>query len=74
MTQLTQAVTVTHVPQKRRDDRPSDRILSRINIEVYPEQEPLVAAAKMDAIRRGETFREWVMAAFKARLAGYDGR
>lgn len=74
MTQLAQWSRVRPVPVKRRDDRPRDRRLYRINIEVYPEQEQLVTAAKMDAIRRGVTFREWVMEAFERHLEAGTAR
>ena len=46
VTQLTQSVQCRDAAQ-RRDDRPQDRLLPGINIEVYPDERALVRQAKM---------------------------
>ena len=65
MTQMTPLGRVRCVPRKRRNDRPQDRILSRINIEVYDDEVEVVAQAKAAAARRQTTFRAWVMDALR---------
>ena len=63
MTQLTQSATVPQMPRQRRDDRPRDRRLTRINIEVYDDEVEVIAQAKAAAARRQVTFRSWVLEA-----------
>jgi len=69
MTQLTQSATLCGVARQRRDDRPADRRLRRINLEVYDDEVEVVAQAKAAATRKGETFRSWVMRALREQAA-----
>jgi hypothetical protein len=68
MTQLTQSATVARMPRQRRDDRPGDRRLSRINIEVYDDEVEVIAQAKAAAVRTHQTFRAWVINALREQV------
>jgi len=65
MTQLTQSATLCGVTRQRRGDRPADRRLSRINLEVYDDERALVAEVKKHAALQNLTFREAVMRALR---------
>jgi hypothetical protein len=65
MTRMTPLGTVPATPRKRRDDRPRDRVLPRINVEVYEDEELVLAQAKMVASLRHLTFRESVIQALR---------
>jgi hypothetical protein len=69
LARLTPLSTVLPVPRKRRDDRPKDRVLSRINVEVYDDELEVVAQAKAAAVRQRTTFRAWVLNAMREQAA-----
>ena len=56
--------------RKQRD--PGARFHARLNVEVKPEDEPLIRRAKADAALRDQTFREWVLEAVREKLEAPD--
>ena len=81
MTQMTPLGTVPPMPRKRRDDRPKDQTLTRINVEVYPDEEVVIARAKAAASLKHQTFRAWLVNALREQAEreargqeGGDGR
>jgi excisionase family DNA binding protein len=56
-----------HRPQRDFRRRP-DRPLHRLNLEVYPDEEPLYRLAKAEAFRRGQKLREWLFDAVRCHL------
>lgn len=59
-----------HMPRQRRGPRVGP--LDRINIEVYPDELAGVREAKAWAMRRGQSFRAFVLEALAEKVAGLE--
>ena len=68
-------MNLCRVPEMQRKRRgPRTEPLRRVNVEFYPDEEVIVREAKADAARRDQTFRDWVVEAFRQRLEASDAR